>query len=110
MCIRDRSITIDGLPRTIVGVLPRGFSFRPVVRIGALQEPDIFLPSRWLGDNGESAFLFLLGRLKSGVTRERADAELTTLVNDPSIAPVGALAMAGAFAPNARTLAHAVKL
>jgi len=103
-------ITIDGLGRTIVGVLPRGFSFRPVVRIGALQEPDIFLPNRWSGDNGESAFLFLLGRLKSGVAPERAEAELTTLVNDPSIAPVGALAMAGAFAPNARTLAHAVEL
>jgi predicted permease len=103
-------ITIDGRGRTIVGVLPRGFTFRPVVRIGALQEPDVFLPNRWLGDTGESAFLFLLGRLKSGVTRERAEAELTALVNDPSIAPVGALAMAGKFAPNARTLARAVGL
>jgi putative ABC transport system permease protein len=103
-------IMIDGLGRTIVGVLPPGFSFRPVVRIGALQEPDVFLPNRWLGDAGESAFLFLLGRLKSGVTRERAEAELTALVNDPSIAPVGALAMAGEFAPNARTLARAVGL
>ena len=103
-------ITIDGLGRTIVGVLPPGFSFRPVIRIGALQEPDVFLPNRWLGDTGESAFLFLLGRLKSGVTRERAEAELTALVNDPSIAPVGALAMAGEFAPNAHTLARAVGL
>src|SRR5207247_5133065 len=102
--IIGQSITIDGLPRTVVGVLPSGFTFRPVVRIGTLQEPDIFLPNRWPGDTGERAFLFLLGRLKSGVTRERADAELTALVNDPSIAPVGALAMAGAFAPNARTL------
>jgi predicted permease len=108
--IIGQSITIDGLPRTVVGVLPSSFSFRPVVRIGALQEPDIFLPDRWLGDNGESAFLFLLGRLQSGVTRERAEAELTALANDPSIAPVGAMTMAGKFAPNARTLARVVGL
>jgi putative ABC transport system permease protein len=103
-------ITIDGAGRTIVGVLPRDFSFRPVVRIAALQEPDVFLPNRWTGDTGEGAFLFLMGRLKSGVTRERAEAELTPLINDPSIAPVGALAMAGAFAPDARMLARVVEL
>lgn len=108
--IIGQSITIDGLPRTIVGVLPSGFSFRPVIRIGALQEPDIFLPERWHGDSGESAFLFVLGRLKSGVTMERAEAELTALVNDPSISPVGAMTMAGEFAPNARILARVLGL
>ena len=109
--IVGQSITIDGLPRTVVGVLPPDFSFRPVIpRLGALPEADIFLPNRWPGDTGRSAFLFLLGRMKSGVTQERAEAELTALVNDPSIAPAGALAMAGAFAPNARTLARTVGL
>ena len=108
--IVGQSITIDGLPRTVVGVLPPDFSFRPVVRIGALPEADIFLPNRWPGDTGRSAFLFLLGRMKSGVTQERAEAELTALVNDSSIAPAGALAPAGAFAPNVRTLARAVGL
>jgi predicted permease len=108
--IIGQSITIDGLPRTVVGVLPSGFSFRPVVRIGALQEPDVVLPTRWLGDAGDGAFLFLLGRLKPGVTRERTEAELTALVNDPSAAPVGARAMAGEFVPNGRTLARAVGL
>ena len=103
-------ITIDGVGRTIVGVLPHGFSFRPVVRIAALQEPDVFLPNRWPGDSGEGAFLFLLGRLKSGVTRERAEAELTPLVNDPSIAPIGVRAMAGEFASNTRMVARAVGL
>ena len=48
--------------------------------------------------------------MKSGVTRQRADAELTALVNEPSIAPTGALTMAGAFAANVRTLARAVSL
>src|SRR2546425_2993576 len=109
--IVGQSISIDGLPRTVVGVLPPDFSFRPVVaRLGALPEADIFLPNRWSGDAGRNAFLFLLGRMKSGVTQERAEAELTSLVSDPSIAPAGALAQAGAFAPNARTLARAVGL
>jgi putative ABC transport system permease protein len=48
--------------------------------------------------------------MKSGVTQERAEAELTALVNDPSIAPAGALAPEGALAPNVRTLARAVGL
>ena len=91
-------------------MLPPDFSFRPVIRIGALPEADIFLPNRWPGDTGKSAFLFLLGRMKAGVTQERAEAELTALVNDSSIVPGGALGMAGAFAPNVRRLARTVGL
>ena len=108
--ILGQSITLDGLPRTIVGVLPPDFSFRPVIRIGALPETDIFLLNRWPGDPGKSAFLFLLGRMKSGVTQERAVAELTALVNDPSIAPSGALATEGILAKGVRTRAHVVGL
>jgi predicted permease len=109
--IVGRSITIDGLPRTVVGVLPPEFTFRPVIaRLGALPDADIFLPQRWSGDTGGSAVLFLLGRMRSGVTQERADAELTALVNDPSIAPAGALTPAGAFESNARTLARTAAL
>ncbi len=81
-----------------------------MARLGALPEADVFLPNRWPGDTGRSAFLVLLGRMKSGVTQERAEAELTALVSDSSIAPAGALAQAGAFAANARTLARTVGL
>src|SRR5687767_5101059 len=104
--IVGQSITVDGVPRTVVGVLPPDFSFRPVVGNGtlALPEADIFLPNRWPGDTGRSRFLFLLGRMKSGVTQERAEAELTALVNDSSIVPAGALGAEGALAPNVRTL------
>src|SRR5439155_19522565 len=70
--IVGQSLTIDGVPRTVVGVLPPAFSFRPVIPgLGALPEADIFLPDRWPGDTGENAFLWLLGRMKSGVTQER---------------------------------------
>ncbi len=109
--IVGQSITIDGVPRAVVGVLPQDFGFRPVIpRLGALPEADVFLLNRWPGDTGRNAFLFLLGRMKSGVTQERAEAELTALVNDPSIAPAGALATEGAIAPNVHRLARAVGL
>jgi putative ABC transport system permease protein len=110
--IAGQSITVDGVPRAIVGVLPPDFSFRPVVpRLGALPEAEIFLLKRWSGDTGRNASLWLLGRMKPGTTRERAEAELTPLVNDSSIVPVGGLAEgAGARASNVRTLARAVGL
>ena len=110
--IVGQSITIDGLPRTVVGVLPPDVSFRPVVGNGALALPeaDLFLSSRWPGDAGRNRILFLLGRMKSGVTQERAAAELTALVNDSSIVPAGALGPEGALAPNVRTFARAVGL
>jgi putative ABC transport system permease protein len=109
--IVGQTVTIDGLPRTIVGVMPPEFSFRPVIaRLGTLPERDIFLPNRWAADDGKSAFLVLLGRLKSGVTQARGEAELTSLVGDQSIAPPGPIAPAGAFVANARTIARTVGL
>ena len=109
--IVGQSITVDGLPRTVVGVLSPGFTFRPVIaRLGSLPEADIFLPNRWPGDTGKSAFLSLLGRLKPAVTQERAEAELTALANDSSIVPGGALGTEGVLAPNVRRLARTVGL
>jgi predicted permease len=106
--IVGQSITVDGLSRTVVGVLPPDFSFRPVIRSGALPEAELFLVNRWRGDTGTSAFLWLLGRMAPGVTRERAGAELTSLVNDSSIVPAGALASEGRLTPGVRRLARAV--
>jgi putative ABC transport system permease protein len=108
--IVGQTITIDGRTRTVVGVLPPEFSFRPVIRLGALPEVDVFLPNRWPADPGTSAFLTLLGRLTPGARRERAEAELTALLNDSAIVPAGALAPAGAFVANARTLARTASL
>jgi predicted permease len=109
--ILGQAIVIDGVPRTVVGVLPTDFSFRPVVpRFGALPEADVFLPNRWPDDTGKNAFLWLLGRMKSGVTQERAAAELTALASDPSIAAAGALAPEGTLAPNVRTVVRVIGL
>ena len=105
-----QTVTIDGLPRTVVGVLPPDFTFRPVIRLGSLPEAEVFLPNRWPGDPGRSAFLFLLGRLTPDATPARAAAELTAILNGSAIVPAGALAPAGAFAANARTLARTAGL
>jgi predicted permease len=110
--IVGQSITIDGVPRTVIGVLPRDFTFRPVVGGGALtlSEADVFLLNRWPGDTGSNRFLFLLGRMKPGVTKARVEAELDALVNDSSIVPAGAFGTEGALARNVRTLARATGL
>ena len=110
--IAGQSLTVDGVARTVVGVLPPDFSFRPIVpRLGALPEADIFLLNRWAGDTGAGAFLWMMGRMNPGVTQERAQAELTALVNDPSTAPPkGALAAEGIIAPNVRKIVRTIGL
>jgi putative ABC transport system permease protein len=108
--IVGQPITVDGLPRTVVGILSPDFSFRPVIRNGALPEADIFLSNRWPGDAGTEAFLFLLGRMRPGAPEERAATEMTALVNDPSIAGLGARGMEGSRASNVRTTARIVGL
>src|SRR4029079_4254849 len=104
--IVGQTLVIDGLPRTVIGVLPPAFSFRPVIRMGALPEAEVFLANRWANDDGKSAFLWLLGRMKPDVTAEGVRAELTTLVNDPSVTATGALAPEGVLAPNVRAVAR----
>jgi len=104
------SVTIAGTPRTIVGVLPASFSFRPTIRSGALPDPDVFLPTRWADRADTGAFLFLLGRLAPEMSAERAATEVTTLLNDPSVAAVGALAMEGAVAAGVPTRARVTRL
>jgi predicted permease len=71
-----RSITVDGKPREIIGVLPRGFHF--------LDQPDValFLPFQWdrnktkLGNFSQRA----LARLKPGVTMTQATTDMARLI------------------------------
>jgi predicted permease len=72
-----RSITVDGKPRQIIGVLPQGFQF--------LDDPDdlaLFIPFQWdrnkihLGNFSYDA----LARLKPGVTMEQASADMARLL------------------------------
>jgi predicted permease len=71
-----RSIEVDGVTRTIVGVMPRGFRMVD-------QEFDILVPlaldltNQRLAGFGYNG----IGRLKSGVTIQQANADIATLVN-----------------------------
>src|SRR6266852_3664121 len=71
--IVGRAITLDGQPYTVAGVLPPGFSW-----LG--NEAQLLLPLSFEpGDNLNSHnnyFMAVIGRLRRGVTEERARAEL----------------------------------
>jgi putative ABC transport system permease protein len=70
-----RTVTLDGRPCTVVGIMPRGFDFpspsaeawMPVAFFGQDDVPWLVRGSRWLMG---------VGRLKPGVTLEAARAEL----------------------------------
>ncbi|HXN73434.1 MAG TPA: ABC transporter permease [Candidatus Acidoferrales bacterium] len=71
-----RSITLDGKPREIIGVLPQGFHF-----IDA-EDPELIAPLKWdrnkvkLGNFSYRA----LARLKPGVTMAQASADVARLL------------------------------
>ena len=72
-----RSITVDGKPREIIGVLPQGFRF-----LDQSDDAALYLPFQWdrnktkLGNFSESA----LARLKPGVTLEQASTDMARLL------------------------------
>ena len=80
-----RSLTIDGVPRTIVGVLPAGFHLPKSQPGGIARFPDkadAFKPIafdraalRWWGELNYS----VIGRLQAGVPQEQALAELNVI-------------------------------
>ncbi len=84
-----RAATLDGRPRTIVGVLPRDFRFPMGEGLGGLVRaaaaPDAFVPLRidpeQFSPNGEYNYS-VLGRLKAGVPVEQGRAELNVLQAD----------------------------
>jgi predicted permease len=71
-----RSMTVDGKPREIIGVLPRGFHFLDE------QRAELFLPFQWdrnktkLGNFSENG----LARLKPGVTMTQASTDMARLL------------------------------
>jgi len=74
--IVGRKASIDGVPRTVIGVMPARFDF-PESRT------DVWMPlTRFnldsLGDRNNH-YLFMVGRLKAGLPLERARAEAATI-------------------------------
>jgi len=90
-----KTITIDNVPYTIVGVAPREFFG---TRVGAA--PDLWIPlamekqmppAHWDGRNSEDfQNLFLIGRLKPGVTANQANSVVNLLFTQSLQARAGA--------------------
>lgn len=79
--IVGKPITLDGRPRTIVGVLPAGFALQLLPRPGEL---GIWTPKAILDYEHrirDSAWWNVVGRLKPGVPIEAARAEMTSIAD-----------------------------
>ena len=76
-----RTVRINGIPRTVVGILPRRF-------VGPTGEAEVYFPlslRRYLADPVRargSGWLALVGRLVPGVTLEAANRELVAIASD----------------------------
>jgi len=81
--VLNRTVTLNGLPMTIVGVTPPGFYG---IVIG--ENPDVMVPVAMKAQmtptwddlqNHQSRWLTVMARLKDGVTREQAEASMNVL-------------------------------
>ncbi|HUI53883.1 MAG TPA: ABC transporter permease [Bryobacteraceae bacterium] len=78
--IAGRKIKLNGMDYTVVGVAPRGFTgteavYTPDLWVPLAMEPQIEPGNNWL-DERDAQNLFVLGRLKPGVTMAQAEAAL----------------------------------
>jgi len=74
--IVGRTIRLDGVPRTVVGVMPEGY--RPVRRSWTVWVPQTADPTDF-GDWEGTAGTVVVARLAPGATPERADAQLAPI-------------------------------
>jgi predicted permease len=72
--VLGRQITLDGRPRTVVGVLPASFQFLFVNEAAEFYVP--FDPKGAMEVQRTAGFIEVVGRLREGVTLERAGAEV----------------------------------
>ncbi len=72
--ILNKTITINGITRTIVGVLPEGFNYPKGAEI---YSPIAITPE--LARSRQSHSYYVVGRLKPGVTTQQAQAEFDTI-------------------------------
>jgi predicted permease len=68
--ILGNTVTLDGTNYTVVGVMPPGFSYPDKTQLWV---PLALSPTEW---RDQTEYLFLVGRLKPGVTPQQAQAEL----------------------------------
>ena len=79
--IIGKAITIDRQPHIVVGVMPRGFSFPPPMRLGigeVSSGKELWVPAVIDKANRDYHPLGVVARLKPGVSLEQANAEIST--------------------------------
>ena len=74
MDVVGKSVTVNGVGATVVGIMPEKFNFPPGTELYA----PLALNAQQAGDRG-SYFLLAYGRLKDGATLERARLEMATI-------------------------------
>ena len=75
-----RKILLDGEPYDVVGVMPAGF-YSFFGRATDLWAPLVFLPEQYGDDRRTNEFLVAAGRLKPGVTVDRAKRDVTAFAD-----------------------------
>jgi predicted permease len=84
--IGGRTLRINRLPYTIVGVAARGFRgtehfYQPALWVPMMMQPQIEVGSPWL-DRRSTSNTWIVGRLKPDVTIAQAEANLNTIAAD----------------------------
>ncbi|MGH7694399.1 MAG: ADOP family duplicated permease [Gemmatimonadaceae bacterium] len=69
-----RAIAIDGMQRTVVGVMPGGFTFPA--------SSDLWVPLSYRFDPDNSFIVSTVGRLRAGATPQQARAELESIAEE----------------------------
>ncbi len=67
-----RTVNLDGVPSTIIGVMPRGFRHP--------YDADVWVPAAFVPNSPALSNLYTPARLKPGVTLEQAQADMEDLV------------------------------
>jgi putative ABC transport system permease protein len=75
--IVGQTVTLDGKPYVIIGVMPPSFRFAPFWAVHAEMWAPLSLADRLNDRGGRSLRVF--GRLKAGATREQAQAEMNAI-------------------------------
>jgi putative ABC transport system permease protein len=102
-----RTITLDGVPHEVVGVVPRDFRF-PIFPVA---EKDVFIatafPPEILANRGNFSW-FSVAKLRAGVSLEAAEAELRTIAAALNAETPNTMPRTPALVPLRETLARSV--